>query len=255
MSKNIAFFLAAVVAALSVERACAAIVYSQDFANGTGSTIVMNSIDNTTGWSSTLDPGVATTGSGLVTPLATMGSDPVATFPTANGSDGTPGYIFNQLGQAWGTAGDSAIFLNKASVSIDRDAWNLTSITFDNRNDSVVSQRVVLEIAGQLYASSTEFTTASETWTPQSLDMTTATWVPLTLDATDIILGGTAGALPAGDVTGVGVTVAMVHTGNFRQGRVDAYTINADAIPEPATLSLLITGVILSLRTRRHQSS
>jgi hypothetical protein len=146
------------------------------------------------------------------------------------------------------------------------DVGDLLSITFDmNHNQTDSNSRLLLQIGGLWYISEL-FYSATGAWETFEFDLTSG----LAFGTDPLLMQGDLGAMCAqpGDTCGpflpasFNVTLPANGTvdafGVFVDGtsanhRFDNYTINA-AVPEPATLALLISGIAGVSYQRRRRS-
>ncbi len=183
---------------------------------------------------------------------------------------GEPMYIYFAAGGSDGpyfTAGASGSPIGIATTTEPGtiDTSLLESIVFRPRNKLAVSKlRVAVKVEGDWYASNDEFGTANAAaWGPT----TTFTWTNaasewLDLDFTPgstLSLGSGAGADLSGSVTEFGFYVDSDVANADYIMRVDNFTINATAVPEPGNAVLIIAGLVPLLarvgsRRRRNAS-
>ncbi|MBC8009301.1 MAG: PEP-CTERM sorting domain-containing protein [Burkholderiales bacterium] len=147
----------------------------------------------------------------------------------------------------------SGIFLAYTTeYTVNRSTNSITTITWDQRNDGPALSAAV-QIGGNWYASSTVPGGGGGTaWSVASLNFQTTSWTAVNFTAGSTLSIGATTVLPAGDITGFGIfgPTARGTTG----ARLDGYTINATAIPEPSTYAALVGAAVLGLAACRRRA-
>jgi hypothetical protein len=111
------------------------------------------------------------------------------------------------------------------------------------------SVRFVVEQAGQYYVSQAEWSIAAANLN-FGTNATQTTWAPISTSDYSI---GTYSALNVTNIQAVGVYFNMVRTGNQAIFNLYDFQVNATAIPEPATLGLLVfSGALIALFRKLH---
>lgn len=202
------------------------------------------------------------------------------------GSDGDPGFIFNQ----WTTANltgnhrdgdahgivyrdDTPVFNSGGGITASHFEWqNLRGFSVDlSRGTHAVtdtaSTRALIQIGTDWFASATTFNPVTgatpSVWTTHTIaDISTANWLTLSFDSGNnnaVTLGDTAltlaGHNASGSLTSVGFHLSnTATTGNNTGSQYRIDNIVVTAVPEPGTLALLgLGGLLLTKALRRRK--
>lgn len=195
-----------------------------------------------------------------------------------NGSGGrhsldTYGWHFNY--SASGTTGDSsstantAVYVGNAGFVYDSvqvpggrillwtdelplgaiDISDVGTVTFELRNVQTDNEniRLAIKVDDEWYATQTSYNnTDQDVWELQTVDFSTVAWNNLSFVADTTLAEGSAASLPtSGTVNAIG----FFDDARTNSRRFDTLTINA--VPEPASLTLMGLGGLLVIRRRR----
>jgi hypothetical protein len=190
----------------------------------------VNSV-NGTGYSATATGGIGYTGTG--------GVYQSLVYTNYTSPDGT-------------TAG--AVAMNIPQASIGSFSFWADASTSASANSN--AQTIAVEVGTQWYVSSQSdtMTTGSSTNVVQySLAFlpSSTTWEPIAATAGDAFSPGTAAALPAGNIDGVGLYATA---SGGAENRFDSFVINS-AVPEPTSLGLVGLGALGLLARRRSRNA
>ena len=217
-------------------------IYEEAFANSTGVDIAID--DHASGWHARSELDAAAE---VINPSGKI-TDREAKAARANGPDGSGGYLYFQAKNA--QVADDTELITYVEETLDRSLYTIDSFAWQMRNDKAETlARAVVCIDDNWYASDATFS-QSGSWAEQELAFSTdaSAWRGLTFDMaggpdSDIVVGDVlAAALPDGDITQFGVYLNN-NGGDLLVARVDDFTVEATAVPEPATWLLLMVGL------------
>jgi len=154
-------------------------------------------------------------------------------------------YTGTDQGIMFTTSGDMRQGLFYTNEYTDLQVGDISQIDWYAANSSTaVTQQVAVQVDGNWYISSTQFTTAalsgsafaSGTAEHEVLNFSGSTWNSLsyTVGSNGFSISGTAISLPTGNVTGFGLFVDTANAGN---PRFDTFEITS--IPEPASYAAI----------------
>lgn len=172
---------------------------------------------------------------------------------TTAGQGGGNGYLVT------GNSNTSSRTFSFTATAIDRSLWSLGAITFYTKpNTALATTQLAVEIGGSWYITTTAYTSpgGNTTWTLQTInfDPSAGAWTNLLFDpGTNTLAAGSvlATPLPSGNINAIG----FYNVQNGGKVRIDTFTVNAAAIPEPSALALTGVAVIalaVAARRRRH---
>jgi hypothetical protein len=205
------------------------------------------------------------------TVVAGNGSQPISFFgwgayeadgTNLTGSTASPFLVFDNGSSSYAFASSGAevntdIAMISDAGSIDPSAYqNDLTISFKSNSadvgaDGDISWRVILQVGSTIYTSDAIASTSSAT--TKSVVVSDSIWHVWTGE-TDLANGfslaaisGTAGNLPAGSLSNIGLLLDDGNDNNDRERLFD-FTITGTIVPEPASLALLGLGGLMILR-------
>ncbi|MCU0792534.1 MAG: PEP-CTERM sorting domain-containing protein [Opitutaceae bacterium] len=159
----------------------------------------------------------------------------LASLAGVNNGPATPAGVGRTF---FGLGGAGGIFLAYTEEHVvNRSAFNITSVSWEQRNDGP-ALGVAVRIGGAWYASSTVPGGGGGTaWSTASLDFANTTWSALNFAATSQLSVGATTTLPSGNIDAFGLYAPEAR--GTTAARIDAFTIQATAVPEPASFAAL----------------
>jgi hypothetical protein len=238
------FPLCAALGIAAASSVSAAVIYTEDFATATATSISTFSWtayqDNGTNLTTnTADPFyVATFGGGQVY----IGSGPNGNYPYTNAE-------FAMISNA-GTI-DPTAYENDLTISFTR-----RSTDDSTQEAATMGWRVLAQVGSTIYAS--DFFSRTTTSTTTNVTVSDAVWRVWTgetdlsdgFDIADITGGPTGGNLAAGNISNIGIMALDGSTANDRM-RLENFSITGTAVPEPSAALLGGLGLLALFRRRR----
>lgn len=209
----------------------AAVIYTENFANSTGSDAALDTV----GWLGGY--GVTGTNYDSVNP-----SNQNPNVNAAVGSGSTNGFLRYATGTL-STGAPSIVFTNEIQASATA-VNELSMATFFMRNGGTTADvRFALQVESVWYVTTAVYNTPTTTWLQQTVDFSSATWNLLNYTSGSTLAMGSAATLPlSGQVNGIGFFTA--NKPGFYMS-FDDVAVSTAAIPEPATVALFaIAGLV-----------
>lgn len=240
--------LAAVSVAAASTSHAQSVIYREVFGNSGGS-VDIRTLPNAYGWETYASNGGQFSSNNAIVSADTTSPSNLASLPAVN--SGATGNTPLDNGRTF-FGGVTSRFLSYTSeYVVDRSAFTVNTIQYDQRGTGPAVS-VAVRIDGSWFVSaSIANDNANNVWSTVSHNFATTTWSNLNFTAGSVLSIGSSATLPAGNITAFGI----YSESNFNGVRMDGFTINATAIPEPSAFAALAglgaLGLVVSRRRSR----
>lgn len=246
----------------------AAVIYLNNFGNNTGGIISLGTYTSETNtgidWSVLRSQNGANAIDSSLTGDARVGVNQGVGRPNDAVNVNAPISLSNTNGIAYLSNGTgpgviyTALFYT-THFTIDRSAYGVESFQWyaNQSTGAGTSQRLAVQVGGSWFVTTTvtppegSFGTFSTGAALQTVVFDTASWYSLTASlGSPFAIGGSSTPLPGGNITGFGLYVDN-GTVASNYSRFDTFMVNASAIPEAGSASLVGLACVLALSHRR----